>query len=49
MVFNSIAFDVLDQYKNNKLTKDDALTKLNNLLDYVRTNEVEDKKRVKAA
>lgn len=45
MVFNNIAFEVLDRYKNNKMNKDQAMTKLNQLVDYVRHSEIENNRR----
>lgn len=35
MVFNSIAYEVLDKYRDGKMSKQEALTKFNELLDYV--------------
>jgi hypothetical protein len=35
MVFNSIAWEVLDRYRDGKMDKDQSLTKLNQLVDYV--------------
>ena len=45
MIFNDMVADVLDGYKNETLTQQDALTKLNRLLDYVKTSEAGDHKR----
>lgn len=45
MVYNSISYEVLNKYKDNKLSEQQALTKLNELVDYVRDNEAKDNRR----
>lgn len=45
MVYNDCAFEVLDQYRDHKITKQQALTKLNKLVDYVRNSEIENNRR----
>jgi hypothetical protein len=45
MVFNSMVFELLDRYKENKMDKSEAMTLLNTLADYVRDNESTNNKK----
>lgn len=43
MVFNDHLSELLDRFKTNVITKEDVLTQVNNLVDYVQRSESEDK------
>jgi hypothetical protein len=43
MVFNDHAFEILEKYRNGEIDIQQALTRLNNAVDYVLTNEEQNK------
>lgn len=47
MVYNDHATEVLDRYKTNRFTRQQALTELNKILDYVIISEADEKRRPK--